>query len=126
MSARRAGDDPSGAPPARSPRRTCVGCRAVRHPDDLVRVVLGPSGTLLVGRSLPGRGAWVCPDGRCVALAARRRAFDRALRGTAAPGEVDGLAARLAADVTTDDTAATPDGGHAGRPFDGRPPDVRR
>jgi len=36
-----------------------------------------------LGRTLPGRGAWLCaatlPE--CAALALRRKAFERALRG---------------------------------------------
>ena len=39
-----------------------------------------------VRRSLPGRGAWLHPDPRCLELAERRRAFPRALRLT---GPVD-------------------------------------
>jgi Predicted nucleic-acid-binding protein implicated in transcription termination len=37
-------------------------------------------------RRIPGRGAWLHPDQRCVELAERRRAFTRALR---VPGPVD-------------------------------------
>jgi predicted RNA-binding protein YlxR (DUF448 family) len=37
-------------------------------------------------RRIPGRGAWLHPDQRCVELAQRRRAFARALR---VPGPVD-------------------------------------
>nr|WP_255502351.1 YlxR family protein [Cellulomonas sp. JH27-2] len=33
-----------------------------------------------VGRSMPGRGAWLHPDPGCLDLAVRRRAFGRALR----------------------------------------------
>ncbi|MGH9225859.1 MAG: YlxR family protein [Acidimicrobiales bacterium] len=64
-----------------APRRTCIGCRRVARPDELVRVVAGPDGGLVVGRHLPGRGAWLCQDSpRCVELAGRRKAFSRALR----------------------------------------------
>ena len=31
-------------------------------------------------RRMPGRGAWLHPDPRCLELAVRRRAFGRALR----------------------------------------------
>jgi predicted RNA-binding protein YlxR (DUF448 family) len=35
--------------------------------------------------SLPGRGAWLHPDDRCLSAAIRRRAFGRALRITGTP-----------------------------------------
>ncbi len=69
--------------------RTCVGCRRLAAPDELVRVVLGPEGTLRVGRTLPGRGAWLCAESpRCVQQAARRNAFSRALRAPVSPDVV--------------------------------------
>jgi len=47
-----------------------------------VRVVRRADGSLLVGRTLPGRGAWLCRDSAaCVETAQKRRAFERALRG---------------------------------------------
>jgi hypothetical protein len=61
--------------------RTCVGCRERSAKSTLLRVVA--DGDRLVpdrtGR-LPGRGASVHPDSRCVELAEKRRAFPRALR----------------------------------------------
>jgi hypothetical protein len=63
------------------PVRTCVGCRERSAKSTLLRVVA--DGDRLVpdpnGR-LPGRGASVHPDPRCVDLAEKRRAFPRALR----------------------------------------------
>jgi uncharacterized protein len=69
--------------PARhpGPQRTCVGCRAKAAKTDLLRVV-AVEGVLTpdpAGR-LPGRGACVHLDPRCVDLAEKRRAFPRALR----------------------------------------------
>jgi len=46
----------------------------------LVRVALGPGGTPAVGRTLPGRGAWLCANLACLELALRRRTLGRALR----------------------------------------------
>lgn len=49
-------------------QRTCVGCRAVAEPRELVRLVLGPDGEVVVdlaGGSF-GRGAWVHPNVRCI------------------------------------------------------------
>ncbi|MDP8955228.1 MAG: YlxR family protein [Actinomycetota bacterium] len=46
-------------------------------------------GTLEVGDTLPGRGAWLCAgSSACLDLAARRDAFRRALRGPVEPGAV--------------------------------------
>jgi len=38
-----------------------------------------------VGRSMPGRGAWLHPDPECLEKAERRRAFGRALRVAGQP-----------------------------------------
>jgi len=63
-----------------APRRTCIGCRRVAPPGELVRVACRPDGSLAVGRHHPGRGAWLCPSPTCFESAVRRRAFGRALR----------------------------------------------
>ncbi|MGE3619692.1 MAG: YlxR family protein [Acidimicrobiia bacterium] len=69
--------------------RTCVGCRRRASPDELVRVVRAPDGTLRVGRTLPGRGAWLCAGSvSCRERAARRGAMARALRGPVDPADV--------------------------------------
>lgn len=54
--------------------RTCVGCHAATAPSELVRLVLGPDGSLVAdarGGSL-GRGAWVHPTEECVRKAVPR------------------------------------------------------
>ena len=54
-------------------------------------------GGLAVGRQRPGRGAWLCRDSPpCVAAAARRKAFSRALRGDVEPAAVASLQSKLA------------------------------
>jgi predicted RNA-binding protein YlxR (DUF448 family) len=77
----------SAAP--RSPLRTCVGCRVRAGKSDLLRVVAVENGAeparvavLTPDRHdrLPGRGAYLHLDLRCLDLAERRRAFRRALR----------------------------------------------
>ncbi|MGI8522929.1 MAG: YlxR family protein [Nocardioides sp.] len=76
--------------PARTPVRTCIGCRERAAKSELVRVVVGPdaSGHPAVVPDLtataPGRGAHLHPTAECYELAVRRRAFSRALRR---PGE---------------------------------------
>src|SRR5260370_11271489 len=77
---------PAAAQREAGSRRTCIGCRSVRPPSELVRIRPGPDGSLAVG-SGPGRGAWLCRDQvGCLDAAERRRAFERALRAPVAPG----------------------------------------
>jgi uncharacterized protein len=82
-------DSPAATPQVRpsGPVRTCVGCRNRAARADLLRVVA--DGDRLIpdlARRLPGRGASVHPDLRCIDLAEKRRAFPRALR---LPGPLD-------------------------------------
>jgi len=58
-------------------------------------VVRRSGGTLEVGRTLPGRGAWVCPSTTCLDLAERRKAFPRAFKADLTDGAIDALRARL-------------------------------
>lgn len=67
------------------PLRTCLGCRQAKPKRDLLRVV-AQDARLVVDESgrLPGRGAYICPTKSCVQAAAKRRAFERALKAPAA------------------------------------------
>ncbi|MEP7045314.1 MAG: YlxR family protein [Ilumatobacteraceae bacterium] len=56
----------------------CIGCRSHRPQHQLVRCTLGTDGPA-VGRTAPGRGAWLCSID-CFDTAVRRRAFTRAWR----------------------------------------------
>lgn len=87
----------------------------------MVRVVVGPSGRLAIDRKAPGRGAWLCRLGEaelakpeCIAKAAKRRAFARALRAPIEGDDVGALFA-MACERARMDTSdrAVPDG-HAG------------
>lgn len=56
--------EPSG------PVRTCTGCRARRHKDQLIRVVRGPDGIArLAAPGMGGRGGYTCPDEECITRA---------------------------------------------------------
>jgi len=58
----------------------------------MVRVVRLGDGSLTPGRTLPGRGAWLCRNSTtCVDLAEKRRAFERALPGPIGPEAVEAL-----------------------------------
>ena len=75
--------------PARTPVRTCIGCRERAAKSELLRVVLGsgsdglPAAVPDPDGTAPGRGAHLHPTTACYDLAARRRAFARALRAGA-------------------------------------------
>jgi predicted RNA-binding protein YlxR (DUF448 family) len=65
-------------------QRTCVGCRSVAEPAELVRLVVGPDGEVVVdlGGGSFGRGAWVHPRPECLqkAPAGLSRAFKSPVR----------------------------------------------
>ncbi len=77
-------------------QRTCVGCRRVADPHELVRIARVPDGAVSVGTG-PGRGAWLCASttAGCFEQAVRRRALDRALRTRLSDGELASLRAKL-------------------------------
>lgn len=54
--------------------RVCVACRRVRPKAEMVRIVRTSAGTLVVGATEPGRGAYVCPEDACLARARLRLA----------------------------------------------------
>nr|WP_281171245.1 YlxR family protein [Arthrobacter castelli] len=65
--------------------RTCIGCRRRVARNDLLRVVaIGKDNTRTVTvdvrRRLAGRGAWLHPDRSCLAIAVKRKAFNRAFK----------------------------------------------
>ena len=72
------------------PIRTCLGCGQQRPKRELVRIAL-KDGALMIdeGVRLPGRGAYLCPQGECVSrLLKKRGRLSHALRGSL-PGHVE-------------------------------------
>ena len=64
---------------------------------DLVRIVRRDDARVVVGRTLSGRGAWLCAGSlACLQQARRRNAFGRALRGSVSETALDTLTAELA------------------------------
>ena len=61
-----------------------------------MRCAMTPDGPA-IGRTLPGRGAWLCPGEACAALAIQRGTLARSL-GVARHVITDDLAAQLIAD----------------------------
>ena len=89
---------PAGDDEERGPIRTCIVTRAERQPEEMIRFVLAPDGTVTpdLRRRLPGRGVWVTASAEIVAQAAKRRAFDRGFKGKAiVPDDLAGLVDRL-------------------------------
>ena len=73
-----------------------MGCRRVAGPDSLERVTAGPDGFLRVGRTEPGRGAWLCAGSpACLERATRRGALSRALRREVPTGDIERLRGRI-------------------------------
>lgn len=64
------------------PHRRCIVTRAERDPDEMIRFVAAPDGTIVpdLRRKLPGRGVWVGASRALVAEAVRRKAFARGLK----------------------------------------------
>ncbi|MBV8985547.1 MAG: YlxR family protein [Acidimicrobiia bacterium] len=91
-----------------APVRTCVGCRRTRLQEELVRYVRTPDGMLAEGRTLSGRGAWLCRESpACVEAAVRRRAFGRALRAEISPHAIEPLRENAANRVSIDGYGST-------------------
>jgi uncharacterized protein len=89
----------SGAPASkRVPERTCVGCRQMRPKAQLLRLVCGPTGQLLldVHGKLPTRGAYLCPRRLCAEHAVKSARLREALRQEVTPPPVDELVRGMA------------------------------
>lgn len=63
------------------PMRMCVACRQMQPKKELCRVVRTPEGEILLDRTgrKNGRGAYLCPNIRCLEKAIKIKALDRAL-----------------------------------------------
>ena len=87
------------------PQRTCIGCRKQGLRSELLRLVAegGGSTAVLVDerRRMAGRGAWLHPCESCLALAVKRRAFGRALKGATGIADVE---SRIVAGTSAADT----------------------
>ena len=73
------------------PVRTCAGCGRKAPQAELLRFA-ARDGSLVQGRTAPGRGAYTCPRLACFERARTKRAFNRVLRQTV---HVDPALARL-------------------------------
>jgi len=83
-----------------APQRTCVVCRVSTGKRTLHRIVRSPDGVIRYDPtgSAAGRGAYLCGDPACTALAVKRRSLHRALKlpgGAGAEAAVEALRTAL-------------------------------
>jgi predicted RNA-binding protein YlxR (DUF448 family) len=72
------------------PQRKCVGCRQVKPQGELMRLV-AEAGQTVPGDRKPGRGCWLCRDGKCAVAALKAGQIPRALKGKAGAPELGRL-----------------------------------
>ncbi len=78
--------------------RTCIVTRESGSPDELIRFVAAPDGTVVpdLKRQLPGRGCWVKLDRALVDKAVAKKLFSRALKAeVTAPSDLGAIVDRL-------------------------------
>ena len=75
--------------------RMCAGCNGRKHKDGLIRVVRTAEGLAAVDPSgkLPGRGAYVCRDVKCLGILKKSGRLARLLRTEIPPALYDMLSA---------------------------------
>ena len=64
------------------PMRRCLGCRKRRRKDELIRLVyVGGRGVVVdVGQRMPGRGAYLCNDDRCLRIGLDAKGMSNAFK----------------------------------------------
>lgn len=64
------------------PMRTCTGCRQEKNKKDLIRVVRDKEGNVCVDATgkKNGRGAYICPDVKCLEKAIKNKGLERTLK----------------------------------------------
>lgn len=62
------------------PMRQCLGCREMKPKRELIRAVKSPDGEVNLDfkGKMPGRGAYLCPNGECLKKAMMSKALERA------------------------------------------------
>ena len=79
--------------------RMCVGCREMKEKESLIRVVRSPEGVLSLDPTgkKPGRGAYVCREGECLARAIKQHQIERQLQAEMTEEVGEGLRRELEA-----------------------------
>ncbi len=71
------------------PMRRCVGCGEMKNKKELLRIIKSAENEIFLDATgkKNGRGAYICPNGECLAQALKTRGLERSLK-TAIPREV--------------------------------------
>lgn len=71
------------------PLRKCTGCQEMKSKRELIRIVRNDAGEFSLDRTgkKPGRGAYICPNGDCLAKAQKSKGLERSFKA-AVPKEV--------------------------------------
>ena len=71
------------------PLRKCTGCQEMKNKKELIRIVRNDEGEFSLDRTgkKPGRGAYICPNGDCLAKAQKSRGLERSFKA-AVPKDV--------------------------------------
>ena len=71
------------------PMRQCVGCQEMKSKKELLRIIKTAENEILldITGKKNGRGAYLCPNGECLARAVNTKGLERSLK-TAIPKEV--------------------------------------
>ena len=91
------------------PMRMCVRCREMKPKKELVRVVRSPEGDVSLDPTgkKPGRGAYVCQSGDCLARAIRQKQLERQLEARLSDETAEALKAMLSAFTSSEGAAGT-------------------
>ncbi len=81
----------------RAPIRTCIGCGRKSQKWDLIRIGYTKDGRLLISLDAKGegRGAYVCPNPKCIQAAMNPKKLNRFLRAQLGQDRIDSLKAQL-------------------------------
>lgn len=73
-----------------TPLRMCVACRERRSPKELIRIACDKDSNAITVDTfgkMPGRGAYICRDEKCIAKARKKHTLERQL-GCAGEDEI--------------------------------------
>ena len=86
------------------PRRTCIGCGAIRNKKELLRIVRTPEHKVLLDPTgkKSGRGAYICPAVDCLEKAFKGDLLAKKLETTIVPGDKEQLREQLATVIASE------------------------